>query len=271
MSLTSFQLVGAEEYTVSDQNSCEDLGGIWDVNACDLFSFTVKKSDTLQIIVNTVRIHETLDNFGKIVVDGGTFINSGGNITNHYGGFITIKSGGGIFNNIGIISNEGTIINEGGETRTTIFNNDQSIFYNKATGIIFNGNQANFFNLGVLYNNNIIYNDKSGFSNSGETQAEEIRKIVPDVIGINFTNIRPIIFNDSGGIIFNKLGSFIFNDRQANFTNGDEGIIFNEASSTIFNRGIFTNTNKIFSDCGGIILDYYIIVEPIIEIPCNLK
>jgi len=273
LSLGSNQMVASEDFTISNQNSCEDIGGTWDFNACDLSSFTVQKNDSLQITGGLIRIHETLDNFGKIVINDGSVINAGGNITNHYGGVIIVKSSGGIINNFGVFSNDGIINNVaiGGEERllktSSIINNLDAIFSNRKTGIIYNEGGATFFNLGILYNNNVIFNDGSQLSNSGHVQKGEI-SIILSSKDINFTGFKSLIFNNKDGIIFNNPGSYLFNNRNANITNADGGLIFNDVAGVIFNSGSFKNHNKILSECGGIIVDYQKIVEPAIEITC---
>jgi len=266
--LTRTNSLDAVDYTISDQNSCESLGGIWNDIFCDLFSFTVKKSDTLQLTNSVIRIHETLDNSGKIILNEGAILNSGGNITNHYGGVITLKSGH-IFNNVGTFSNQGIIINGVGEGVTAIVNNDLGVFFNNATGIIFNGNGAQFQNAGVLYNSNIIFNDRSLMTNLSADLAEFHGQKFHDLGGTNFTNSKSLIINNGGGIIFNKPGSMIHNLEGANFTNGNGGLIFFDAGAIINNFSPIKNSNKIFRDCGGMVLDDAPIVEPVIDIPCK--
>jgi len=235
----------------------------------------------LQLTGGAIRIHETLDNFGKIIINESAIINEDGNITNHYGGVVIIKSGS-IINN-STFSNEGTIINGVGEEGINIVNNevgifsnkvtaiinmDEAIFSNKATGIIFNGNGAYYINTGILINNNIIFNDRSFLKNFHE-DLQKFYVLGYNLGGTNFTYAKPLIFNNATGIIFNKPGSIIHNLWGANFTNGDEGLIFFDAGAIINNFSPIKNSNKIFSDCGAVILDDAPIVEPAIEIPCN--
>ena len=269
------KLVDGVDYTISNQNSCESLGGIWNDIFCDLVSFTVKKSDTLQLSNSIIRIHETLDNSGKIILNEAVLLNSGGNITNHYGGFISIKSGG-IVNNVGTFYNEGTIIvtsphfldYEVGVKAGSIINNDLGVFFNKATGIIFIGNGAGVLNAGVLYNNNIIFNDRSLITNLNPDLAKGYVQSFHDLGGTNFTNAKSLIINN-GGVIFNKPGTMIHNLEGANLTNGIGGIIFFDSGAIINNFSPIKNSNKIFSDCGGMVLDDAPIVEPAIDIPCK--
>jgi len=66
-----------------------------------------------------------------------------------------------------------------------------------------------------------------------------------------------------------KPGTMIHNLEGANLTNGIGGIIFFDAGAIINNFSPIKNSNKIFSDCGAMVLDDAPIVEPAIDIPCN--
>lgn len=264
VTLGSVQTVDAVNYAIYDKKTCESLGGLWDLYRCQLISMTIKENDIFIIDGNAVLISQTLDNFGKIIITNGYLINAGGNITNHDSGYIINKEKGHTINNIGIFHNEGIIKNE---SKGTISNNKKGIFTNTKTGIIFNDRGTYLFNMGVFYNNNIIFNYRATmYIGNHSASSEELG--LHALSGTNFTDTFGIFNNQAGGIIFNKLGA-IYVVKKSELNNGDKGLIFIDTGSSIVNLATIKNSNKFFINCGGFLLDYFSIDGPVIEIPCT--
>ncbi len=101
-------------FTVSDQISCEDIGGTWDAtqNACHITGLTIPDGETLTIAPNVFLVlnDNTIENFGTI--------ENNGNITNNR----TINNCG-TLNNNATIDNFGTINNGGIFNSPGTFNN----------------------------------------------------------------------------------------------------------------------------------------------------
>ena len=138
----------AFNYTVMDQESCEELNGNWTTHVCFVNNLTVNADDTLKIYPNTtIIIQGTLSNFGKIEQNG-SMINEG---------IISNNNGGTIFNDKGsIIYNiNSTFRNSGGN----IFINAGSIFSNNSSKILNDGGTIEISG-GLIYNyKSIIFNN----------------------------------------------------------------------------------------------------------------
>jgi len=259
------QTVDAVNYAIYDQKSCESLGGVWDLNRCQLISMTVNENDIFIIDGISVLILQTLDNFGKIIITNGNLINGGGNITNHDGGYIINKENGVTVNHLGKFYNEGIIKNE---STGIISNNKKGIFTNTKTGVIFNDRGSHLSNMGVFYNNNIIFNFGATLSNIGSHSASSEELGEQALSRTNFTDAFGIFNNQDGGIIFNKHGTIVLS-KKSELNNGDQGIIFIDTGSSIINLATIKNSNKFFIDCGGFLIDYKSIDGLVIEIPCT--
>ncbi|MBS3926199.1 MAG: hypothetical protein KGZ34_05860, partial [Nitrosarchaeum sp.] len=161
----------ADDITINDQESCEDIGGIWTdilTKICTVSSFTSDDND--------------------IKINGNTRLISIGLLENTEDGSITINSNSileiqSISNNYGYVENHGTIINN---ISSNIFNfgaieNSGTLTNN---GNIFNGdliNGAEIINLGTVENNGLIHNYR-------------------EIINQNIVNNPGIINNECGAI-----------------------------------------------------------------------
>lgn len=265
ITLGSFQSVDGVNYAIHDQKSCESLGVFWELHGCQLNSLIINENDTFTITDNVVIISETLDNFGKIIIDKGILINAGGNVTNHNGGIIFNKEDS-IVSNIGIFYNKGKIINE---SFGKIFNNDKGIFFNLKTGIIFNNPNASLINLGIFINKNIIFNERAIVNNAGYHSTKSIGFWLHSISGTNATDPLGYFINQDSGIIFNKQGTIFINQKLSKIINGDKGIFFIDTGSTIINLATIKNSDKFFIDCGGSMVGVGYFNGSIIEIPCH--
>jgi len=242
------QMVDGVEYTMTNQASCEVLGGIWNmIYICTVSNLTIKEGDTLQINpAKDLHVTERLVNYGTIILDngginnlegeiineggtiiikpfgmrnqGGVIINNGGNITliggsiNNYGGQIYNNLGGIITANFdaGIYNKGGKIVNNGG----TIINNEGSEIYNIINGTIINHEGS------IIKNNmGLIFNQNSNITNNGGIISN---------IGGKINNL---------GDFYNKQDGLISNVENGKFTNSEEGIIKNYENSIFVNRG----------------------------------
>jgi len=208
----------------------------------------------------------TIENNFESWIHNQGFIKNNGNITNNRGYIENI--GVGNFNECifdcgyrkilpleGLITNDagGVIINSGGKiinskgarilniNSSLFFNIDNGIIINKLGGIVNNYSEASFIN-----EKSIIFNDESSVFDS----ANKVK-----------------FHNGQESIIFNSKGSFFNIIQQSQIINN--GIIFNDGGTVNLATGIVKNFNKFFNDCGGIIVTYQNITEPIINIPCK--
>jgi len=226
---------------ISDQASCETIGGVWSSpNICEIDFLAISSVEVLT--VNSGIILElsegsfgspaqltnsgTIDNFGSIKI---SFDLQGSHILDNSG----------IINNFGLIATfAGTIHNSG-----TINNDvDGTIDINSGT---INTNSGTINNFGIF-----VYGN---FENSG-------------IINNSGSFISFFATINNSGIINNNFGGTI---------NNDSGTINNSSSGTINNSGIIdnqigtiNNSGTIENDCGGIIIGT-ISGNPVVDICMN--
>jgi len=271
------QMAEGVEYIMSNQASCEALGGIWNmIYICTVSNLTIKEGDTLHIVAaKDFHVTERLVNYGTIILNNGGINNLKGEIINE-GGTIIIKSwamrnqDGVIINNGGNITlSGGTISNYGGQ----IYNNLGGIVTANFKSAIVNTKEGKIVNNGgTIINNvgsNILNTDNSKIINhEGSIIKNNMGQIFNE--NSNITNNGGIISNIGGeinnlGDIYNKEEGLISNVDDGKFTNFEDGIITNDANSNIVIRGEATlfenmgdlnNLGKIITEDNGLILNH---------------
>ena len=241
--------------TLSDQTSCQTLGGTWTVatTTCTVSTLTINSGNTLVIASNVV-----LSNTG-LITDLGTITNSGpiintGTITVGPTGILTTTN---TFSNTGTITSSGTITNNGPVTNgLTGTITSSGLITNTLTGTITNlgtitnsgpvtnsGTMTNSGTLtngptGVITDNGIITNNNAGIiTTSGAITLPTSGKLT-NALGGTVTNSLNII---NSGTITNS-GALV---SSGPIDNSATGVIVNTATGLVTNSGILTTSGTV--------------------------
>jgi len=243
--------------TLSDQASCQTLGGAW-TNAsstCTVTTLTINSGNTLVIAENV-----TLSNTG-LITDLGTITNSGpvsntGTITIGPTGILTTTN---TFSNTGTITSSGTVTNNGpvtnGPTGTIT---SSGLITNSLTGSITNlgtiTNSGPVTNAGTLTNSGTLTNGPTGVITDSGTIINENAGIITTSGTITLPTSGKLT-NELGGTVTNSL-NIINSGNITNsgvvvssgpITNSATGTIGNTASGVITNSGILTTAGTIIN------------------------
>jgi len=243
--------------TLSDQASCQTLGGAWtiDSSTCTVSTLTINSGNTLVIASNV-----TFRNTG-LITDLGTITNSGpivntGTITIGPTGILTTTN---TFGNTGTITSSGTVTNNGpvtnGPTGTIT---SSGLITNSLTGTITNlgtiTNSGPVTNAGTMTNSGTITNGPTGVITDSGTIINENAGIITTSGTITLPTSGKLT-NELGGTVTNSL-NIINSGNITNsgvvvssgpITNSATGTIGNTASGVITNSGILTTAGTIIN------------------------
>ncbi|HEX9846703.1 MAG TPA: Calx-beta domain-containing protein [Candidatus Nitrosotenuis sp.] len=260
--------------TISDQTSCEGMGGSWTApDTCTVTSLTINSGQTLTIpngimlvISNTggagiVNFGGTIDNSGTITVSnsGGTgIVNSGtiGSSTINNSGTITVSNSGtstGISNSR-VISNSGTITvsNNGTIINTGTINNSGTIDNNGTINNFSTIDGSTINNSGTITNSGTIINTSaSTIDNSGTITNTDLSTIVNKGRITNSDTIDNSGTIDTSDTISNS-GTITNSGTINNGFDNAFGVISN--SGTITNLGTINNIVGIIDNTSGTII-----------------
>jgi len=244
--------------TIFDGPSCVAIGGTWNgLDTCTVTSLTINSGETLVcsdiglIITGSL----TIDSGGILNINCASGINNLGIITNS--GTINNNSGG--IGNSGTMTNFGTINNDspGGIANELTLINSGTINMNLAritnNGTITNTGDINTNFVGVAIDNSATINNSGSINNKDATIQNNLDSNITNSGTI--TNTGGIVSNS--GTITNNLGGSITNfGNIANF-----GTITNDCGATITNNGSITGNPVNFIACPGISINNVSLTE----------
>ena len=259
-----FSEANAVSIVLSDQESCESIGAIWDEGEfspeCIIENFSLQSGETLTVENIRVNVTQTFNNFGGNFINNWNFFvtppavfNNFGNITN-YGGFYLSNNAVPNQNITGILNNNGTIINYyelDGQVGSKLENYGNIINVDNWLGV---DQQLSFINYGLIENlagfhsKWFLNNTKSGIINNKESGSFSTSDVA-----FNFG-----IINNNGSYVgyLENFGEFNnqqnMSDSEIFGTFGNPGLLYNNGTITI--TGTLNNTGHVVNDCGGSII-----------------